>query len=105
MSNCFISHCQVNDIASGMAYLHSIPVLHKNLIPRNILISEKLKAKISDFGFYETKVQTNFYANIRKCCLKLDTQLRPLYKAPEVIEKHEFTTASDMYSFGKSLVN
>jgi ankyrin repeat protein len=88
------------DIASGMAYLHSFPILHRNLIPTNILLGKDLTAKISDFGFYETKVQTNFYASIRKaCCKDLTNKRRPLYKAPEAIERNEFTTASDVYSF------
>lgn len=84
-----------------MAYLHTFPILHRNLVPSNILIGENLNAKVSDFGFYETKVQTNYYTNAKKhCCIK-GGSLRPYYRAPEVIEKHSYSTASDVYSFGK----
>lgn len=83
-----------------MCYLHTFPILHRNLTPRNILIGEKLNAKISDFGLYETKVQTNFYADLRKSCTK-ESKKRPIYKAPEVIEKNAYSMASDVYTFGK----
>ena len=83
-----------------MCFLHTFPILHRNLTPRNILIGEKLNAKISDFGLYETKVQTNFYADLRKSCTK-ESKKRPIYKAPEVIEKNAYSMASDVYTFGK----
>ena len=82
-----------------MAYLHSFPIIHRNLIPSNVLIGENMNAKVSDFGLYNTKLQTNFYADLRKHCLK-DGNKRPYYRAPEVIEKNDVTTASDVYSFG-----
>ena len=83
-----------------MCYLHTFPVLHRNLQPRNVLLGENLNAKLSDFGFYETKVQSNYYVHLRKQCKGKNTK-KPLYLAPEVIERNEYSVASDVYAFGK----
>jgi serine/threonine protein kinase len=37
-------------IANGMLQLHSSQIVHGDLKPQNVLISEKYEAKISDFG-------------------------------------------------------
>ena len=93
---------KVRDIANGMCYLHTFPVLHRNLQPRNVLLGENLNAKLSDFGFYETKVQSNYYVHLRKQCKGKNTK-KPLYLAPEVIERNEYSIASDVYAFGKCI--
>jgi serine/threonine protein kinase len=40
------------DICSGMDYLHNRtpPIVHRDLKPQNILLNDKMEAKISDFG-------------------------------------------------------
>ncbi|EGD76900.1 TKL protein kinase [Salpingoeca rosetta] len=38
------------DVASGMAYIHSLGHIHRDLKTANILVSATLRAKISDFG-------------------------------------------------------
>jgi len=40
------------DIASGLAYLHSLspPLVHRDLTARNVLLNSKETAKIADFG-------------------------------------------------------
>jgi len=40
------------DIASGLAYLHSLnpPLVHRDLTARNVLLDSKERAKIADFG-------------------------------------------------------
>ena len=46
----YVSVCvQVRDVCCGMAFLHSHEVLHRSLIPDNILIGEHFNAKLSDF--------------------------------------------------------
>ncbi|KAG8888202.1 hypothetical protein FRB99_004144, partial [Tulasnella sp. 403] len=41
---------QAKDIAAGLAYLHSREIAHGNLHPRNILINERGRAVVSDYG-------------------------------------------------------
>lgn len=38
------------EIALGMEYLHSVPIVHRDLKSANVLLSETFTAKIADFG-------------------------------------------------------
>ena len=40
----------LRDVTYGLAYLHSIPVIHRDLNTGNILLTESLRAKIADLG-------------------------------------------------------
>ena len=92
----------MRDIASGMCYLHSIPFIHRNLVMRNVLLGAKMNAKISDFGMYETKIQSHYLANIRQLCTVSCDHL-PVHKAPEVIQRNEYIPAGDLYAYGEYL--
>lgn len=47
----------LNQMASGLAYIHSKRLVHRDIKPANVLISSSAVLKISDFGF--TKPITN----------------------------------------------
>ena len=40
----------LRDVAYGLAYLHSIPIIHRDLNAGNVLLTESLRAKIADLG-------------------------------------------------------
>nr|P00539.2 RecName: Full=Proto-oncogene serine/threonine-protein kinase mos; AltName: Full=Oocyte maturation factor mos; AltName: Full=Proto-oncogene c-Mos [Rattus norvegicus]CAA25123.1 unnamed protein product [Rattus norvegicus] len=85
------------DIVNGLLFLHSQSILHLDLKPANILISEKDVCKISDFG----------------CSQKLqDLRCRPslhhiggtyTHQAPELLKGEIATPKADIYSFGITL--
>ena len=43
------------DVAKGMAYLHAMDVVHRDLTPGNVLLTEQWVAKAADFGTVLTK--------------------------------------------------
>lgn len=38
-------------LLKGLAYMHSLNVVHRDVKPENLLISDKKELKICDFGF------------------------------------------------------
>ena len=40
----------MRQIVSGLSYMHSLKVMHRDLKPHNILINSQLEVKIADFG-------------------------------------------------------
>eukprot|EP00055_Hartaetosiga_balthica_P016502 m.104782 g.104782 ORF g.104782 m.104782 type:complete len:1280 (-) comp9119_c0_seq2:1568-5407(-) len=46
----------VNDIAKGMEFLHSLNSMHRDLKSGNVLVNNKLIAKISDFGSMSQRI-------------------------------------------------
>ena len=80
-------------IASGMAYLHSHNIIHRNLKPGNILLDEHLYPKISGFDISKEIGKKTFSINMNM----IGT---PAYLAPEIYMNKEYSKSSDVYSFG-----
>ncbi|MCL2074290.1 MAG: SUMF1/EgtB/PvdO family nonheme iron enzyme [Marinilabiliaceae bacterium] len=86
----------LSEVASGMEYLHSKEIIHKDIKPHNVLISDDDQFLITDFGIsYKGQSIEN---NIEK---SIGT---PAYSAPECFEKDKVTDkASDIWSLGATL--
>ena len=78
------------DIANGMNYLHQSGVVHCDLKPQNILLDEKNRAYICDFG------NTRFQGHTSK-----DVAGTMIYSAPEVVAglSEMWDSSVDVYSF------
>ncbi|XP_022951232.1 probable LRR receptor-like serine/threonine-protein kinase At3g47570 [Cucurbita moschata] len=94
------------DVASAMDYLHNgydVPIVHCDLKPSNIILSEDMTAKVGDFGLarFLMEGETNQSSSI--------TSSRVLkgsigYVPPEYGVGRKATRAGDVYSFGVTLV-
>eukprot|EP01102_Stenamoeba_stenopodia_P020233 TRINITY_DN7810_c0_g1_i1.p1 TRINITY_DN7810_c0_g1~~TRINITY_DN7810_c0_g1_i1.p1 ORF type:complete len:751 (-),score=131.19 TRINITY_DN7810_c0_g1_i1:100-2352(-) len=90
------------DIASGCHFLHSIrpPLIHCDLKSPNVLLMSTVLvdgpiAKVADFG---TSMRPS--ASKIRSSAKTEQVVNPIWKAPEILRGEQFSTASDVYSFG-----
>eukprot|EP00002_Diphylleia_rotans_P031219 TRINITY_DN6477_c0_g1_i6.p1 TRINITY_DN6477_c0_g1~~TRINITY_DN6477_c0_g1_i6.p1 ORF type:complete len:1093 (+),score=163.52 TRINITY_DN6477_c0_g1_i6:121-3399(+) len=80
------------DIAKGMQYLHNStpPIIHRDLKSLNILLDDRDRCKISDFGL----------STLQNISTKSNHVGSLLWLAPEALSGGDYTLESDVYSFG-----
>lgn len=83
-------------IASGMSYLHSHNILHRNLSTSSIFFDDSLLPKITGLDFSKPLVQISPLDEPKKDG-KLIGDIKNL--APEILLNLEYGKASDVYSF------
>lgn len=84
-------HHYLKDMSEGLKYLRKKNILHRDLKPHNLLISEDNTLKISDFGLstiLENDKMTETFCG------------SPLYMAPEVLMSNIYGVKSDLWSIG-----
>ena len=81
----------MKQLSEGLKYLLNYNILHRDLKPQNILLTEEYNIKITDFGFAK-QLQNNVM--LTTLCGS------PMYMAPEIINKKDYDIKSDLWSVG-----
>lgn len=88
--------CVAHSVASALAHLHANSVMHRDLKPGNVLISQAGEVKLVDFGLARSSSQTM----LTRAGDVLGT---PRYMAPECFSGGTAGTFTDQYALGHLL--
>ncbi|CAH3030375.1 unnamed protein product, partial [Porites evermanni] len=77
------------EITDGLAFMHAMGVVHRDLTLENILLTDENTVKIADVGLAKAEIDiTGTYTGT------------PVYMAPEVFHSQVYGTKADIYSLG-----
>ncbi len=87
-------------VASAVQYAHANLVIHRDLKPGNILVSEDGQVHLLDFGIAKLLDDPKGHANETELTMLAGRALTLDYASPEQVSGRAISTASDVYSMG-----
>lgn len=89
----FVAHFS-RQVADALSHMHTLSIVHRDLTPFNVLLTEDLTVKVADMGLSR---QSSKWMS--------PTVVTEAYRAPELFDKpeeycQEYTCAIDMWSLG-----
>ncbi|KAG8921414.1 hypothetical protein FRC02_000248 [Tulasnella sp. 418] len=91
-------YLQMRDIANGLAYLHSIPMVHGDLKATNVFVTEGCRASLGDFGMSRILDEALHVHGLTTSQAYTGGTVR--YMAPELVIENPKSSASDIWAFG-----
>ncbi len=88
------------EVLAAVAYAHGEAVVHRDLKPAHILISERGEAKLLDFGIAKLMADPTEEGGGEGETVTLHRAMTPAYASPEQVRGERITAASDVYSLG-----
>jgi tetratricopeptide (TPR) repeat protein len=82
-------------ICAAVQHAHVNLVIHRDIKPNNVLVTENGEPKLLDFG-----IATRLLPNAEEGPVTQERALTPDYASPEQLAGDPLTTASDVYSLG-----
>jgi CHASE2 domain-containing sensor protein/predicted Ser/Thr protein kinase len=82
----------VKQVCSALDYAHNSGIIHRDIKPANIMVMESFRVKVMDFGIAHVKS-----SSITQTGVAMGT---PSYISPELLQGHDVTPATDIYSLG-----
>ena len=79
-------------IALGMSFVHSKGIIHRDLKPANVLLDEHHLPRVCDFG------SSRLFST--DSTITTSPNVTPVYEAPELWNRGNYTGKIDVYSFG-----
>ncbi|TIB81143.1 Pkinase-domain-containing protein [Wallemia mellicola] len=92
----------VKQILTGLNYLHTKGIIHRDIKGANILVDNKGGVKISDFGISKKKVTDNLFGANK--VVRQSLQGSVFWMAPEVVKQEPYTRKADIWSLGCLIV-
>ena len=83
----------ISQLCDGLACAHDSGIVHRDIKPENILIDDKGKVKILDFGLAKLK-------GASKLTKETSTLGTIYYMSPEQLQGHEIDQRADIWSLG-----
>ena len=93
----------VRQILSGLSYLHSKDIIHRDIKGANVLVDNKGNVKISDFGISK-RVEVSTLTQPAKHNNRTSLQGSVFWMAPEVVKQTSYTRKADIWSLGCLIV-
>ncbi|GAA4545741.1 serine/threonine-protein kinase [Amycolatopsis samaneae] len=84
-------------LAGALEAVHAAGVVHRDVKPSNVLVTEDGRAKLTDFGISRANYGDTTLAH------SVEIAGTPGYLAPEVADGADATSASDVFSLGATL--
>jgi serine/threonine protein kinase len=82
-------------LAQALAYLHHLGIIHRDVKPANVLVTDDLDLKLADFG-----AATETPKRARWWQLPVPPEGTPEYLSPEQVTGHPGDERSDIYGWG-----